>query len=169
LIPLGFFSGLISSWANGISSGPQFLICLPGIIFGVALSLFFSPDVFFAERKRIKALGALIGFVAVSTAAWLAAFFGAMALMFAGSSNGAPPWMYAGIFIGGCIGALILSLGLALLHRFSTPKEVLILTITGGLLGVVSFLPGLNIYFLFPIWQAGMAAEIAYFYKVSLS
>jgi hypothetical protein len=139
-----------------------------GAIFGVILSIFLW--VFHSPRS----VGRSLAVMGSSTIAYIAALFSTVwaSPLFNYTGGGDPP-SYV-MFVGGVVGASIISATVLLLYRGETTKlgkGILICTLAGGVLGVLGYslgflfasqdpnrhgdMPGMIP--LFVVWQAGMA------------
>jgi len=178
LILLGFTSGLVTQGIYLLLSGLQasnsttflldclFYLC-PGLLFGIFISLYFKA------KENKSSLGS---FIIPSTISWIAAMLVGLfstivgGAIFGGDTNTGTINFFTfnyffGCLIGGLVGALIL--GTALEHLISNkkPHMRLILSLLGGLLGVLAVLiDGKNFMsLLFIIWQTGMALGMSFF------
>ncbi len=158
----GLVSGVLSSWILRLVAFGNFSFW-PGLLFGIAIALFFI------WQKKPNSWLKIFGFVLVSVVSYSAAF---QIANFSSLSFGYSSWLC--FFCGGLVGALLLSVGFSwLLHRL-TWKQILILTLMGGLLGAVGYLTtnflcpdcyswdfggggGKGFSWLYIIWQTGMA------------
>ncbi len=149
-----------------------------GVIFGIILAI--CLWVFYRPRL----IGRAVAVVVSSTVAYIVAFFSTFwAYMFVphpafdfGTRNNTNPPSYV-MFVGGVIGALILSTTVLLLYRDETTKlrqGIQLCTLGGGVLGVFGYslgalffgqdskpgdIPGLIP--LYVVWQAGMGCLLA--------
>jgi hypothetical protein len=168
---LGLASGVLTSL---LSSTP--ITIYPGLLFGIAISVFFFMS---GKEKRGWRLGV---FTAISTGAYVVAFYTTFFFLaftdhnlVNGSQSYYDPVLFLGLLIGGLVGALILSVGINFLLAKLTDVQLFALTALGGFLGFFGFvvgylfLPvfhsGATFYTLFIIWQTGMAFALAFCVK----
>ena len=166
----GCLSGVASSIFFYFPTGIG-ITFLPGLFFGIAMAVAFVEIL----KQKISTIN-VIGLVAVSSIAYYAAYLSTIATpLHLGSTSGNPTDITI-FFSGGVVGAFILLLGLKFLFTSLKWKQLFLLTIFGGLLGMLGwgislFLlapnstePGgapIDYYSLFLIWQTGIALAIA--------
>jgi len=149
----GFLSGLASFYAAQTQTTGQ-AAYVPGVIFGIALALFFL-----AWRYKLY-LAFACAWIVFSTLSYHLAYWTAVSFYY-------EPLRNFSFFIAGCIGAFAMLLSFSLTIERLQFGRLLIGTLLGGGLALVAVeLPNdaalLN---LFLIWQTGMAAFIGWALK----
>ena len=139
---------------------------LPGIIFGIAVGLFFlklRPMSKPAVRIPLWIAASLVSyFLAVQTTLQI------YASHIQQLPKIDPPlqWQVFAFFVGGLVGASVLLLAFSFLLTHLTLAKYLIITLLGGVLGVSGVIHGLPALFelapLFIIWQTGMAFALGW-------
>lgn len=184
LLPvLGLLSGILLDLIIHFSGNPGIVewgvvgvFNLPGCLFGVAILMCF---------RKTPLLKAIV-FIIVSDIAYYIAFMTAIlaGAPFAGNSSWnssiSPFQLAIGSFAGGMAGAVILALGFYfLISRIYSKYGFWPVTLAGGILGIMGFMPGFllggnfnnsyapNFLLLFPIWQVGIAIVLNYYLQKS--
>lgn len=154
------FLGIQDPWLGDVS------FIIPGLFFGLSFAFYF----------RDKTSGKRVNFVIVSIVAYVAAYIVAFvtALLLGQGFGNASMFVYgvAG-FIGGIVGAYIVSLGFSyLISRQFLARDRTMVILIGGILGCVGFILDallggadgnlFGFYVLYIIWQTGMAWALGY-------
>ncbi len=155
-------------------------VFLPGIIFGVIISFYFYKQPIYK----------IVTFIIISGAAYFLAYFIASLIGGCAVCGFTPAYVEAGWLgiarpgmlqlaianlAGGAVGALMVSIAYKIFvpHPPRIYGGIFDLTLIGGVLAVVGFLPGLflgstyennyiqSFYILFPVWQFGMAFALS--------
>ena len=182
---IGFLSGLLSAifTAGNFFNTSAVYGLLPGILFGIALSLYFI--IFEQEKLSYK----IIGFVAISTVAYdLAVLATIDTPLHVNASPFANPIDSTLFFSGGIVGALVLLIGIKFLLVPIKWSQLFLLTVLGGLLGTFGWmlgsfisptiptsswvgaagdLPKANMYSLYIVWQTAMAFAVSVCIKLN--
>ena len=163
ILALGLFSGFFSGHLVGLDGwriGAVFIH--QGLFFAIAACLCFT--VIFRQNSWTGYAGwALICIVAYNLAYW-ATFFLYAFTSGSGSSSSSPlVGPYLSFFFGGFLGAMVTAAGLKWCLVKISGKEILLLGLWGGILGLSALMPGLgqpgsegNYPALFLIWQPAM-------------
>lgn len=163
--------GLISSFLTVglkiICYNQEYLGYLPGLIFSVSAIAFWL--IFYRQFHLLKSIAwifvsCVAFFVAVMTTQYIY-FFNIHLLSqlnFDRENFLTNPQSYPAFFIGGFLGALILSFGIKFLIAKISKNDVLILSLWGGVLGLAGVIPfsgnlaDYGFLYLFFIWQTVM-------------
>lgn len=142
-----------------------------GVTFGIILAIFLG--IFHPPRSIAKAVAVVVSSTVAYNAAMLSTFFGYMltAHFFDSSAQSPNPPIYV-MFIGGVVGAMVISTTVLLLYRdesMQLGQAILLCTFGGGILGVFGYALGLlftgpvlkpadtsGMLFLHLLWPAGM-------------
>jgi hypothetical protein len=147
----------------------------PGIVFGVAIALYFSLERWRTLSRSVLGLLAPIVFVGVSCLAYYVALTEAewvlgtngFATFNSYASGAALPALSVASFVGGCFGAFILGFGIRLLFlKFDIVRGLFLFSIFAGAVGSLTaigfemfgFMPQL----IFPVWDAGLMFVVWY-------
>ena len=172
---LSYFSGYLIPYLDKLSGNTpivsptiNFLIFLiPGILFGIFISLYFLK---YNQNFKGKALLKSIIWIIISGLGYYAAVSVTIGM--------GPPY-HPAFFIGGLVGAFITLLGFRFLIARLSILEIISLTMLGGVLGLSWFMGNFfnhalvesvkdhdpQYFFLFTIWQAGMALGMQFVFK----
>lgn len=173
LVILSLFFGIAASAL--ISAWPASWQYVPAVVFGAFLVGYFAPEI--AKMHPSRAIEALesIGFIGLLVIAYSIALFEAQWVL---GTNGfadfvdyhaasAEAALFVACFVGGCIGALILAVGIRyVIFRYDLVRGIVLFALCTGTLssivavGFESF--GFTPQFLCPIWFTGMTAMVAY-------
>ncbi|HVM77249.1 MAG TPA: hypothetical protein VMU07_03805 [Candidatus Paceibacterota bacterium] len=175
----GFASGLLTSAI--VTYWPGSWVYAPGLIFGATLAVVFSKRAFGTFGPAVlkePIVWKLVGFIVVSVAAYYAAVLEAQWLLgmngfvsFAAySSENALSAVYVACFVGGCIWALGLSLGIRIFFfPFDMIRGMFLFAITAGTVGSIIIITfeifGFIPQFIFPVWHLCMSLVIMYLYR----
>jgi hypothetical protein len=168
LIP-GLVIGVIVTW------WPPSWQYAPGIIFGIALAIYFSLGKFdHFPLKKVDLLSAL-AFVGVSYIAYSASLMEAewilgtngFATFESYANSSAMPALFVACFVGGCIGAFLLAIGIRVFFlKFDIVRGLFLFSMFSGAIGSLviagfetfGFIP----QFIFPIWDSGLMVVVWY-------
>ncbi len=173
LVILSFFFGIAASAL--ISAWPASWQYVPAVVFGAFLVGYFAPEIAKMHPSRVVEATGSLGFIALLFGAYYVALFEAQWVL---GTNGfadfadyhaasAEAALFVACFVGGCIGALILAVGVRyLIFHYDLVRGMVLFALFAGLLssiiavGFESF--GFTPQFLCPIWFTGMTAMVAY-------
>jgi len=152
----------------------------PGLVFGLTMAAYFIPEKWKDRSRRFWGILQLAGFVVLSYAAYVISLQEAEWVLgtngFASfnsyNQSSALAALFVGSFVGGCIGAFVLAIGIRyFLFRFDLVRGLFVFSIFSGMLGsaiVVGFeMFGFIPQFLFPVWHAGVAGVILYLRRIA--
>ncbi len=169
----GFLVGAIVTW------WPSAWQYAPGVVFGAAIAISFSKEVWDAHDSKTIAVLKLIGFVEWSYLAYAIALIeaewilGTNGFMTFSSYNTptATSALFVACFVGGCIGAFILALGMrTVFFKFDVVRGLFLFSLFSGALGSI-IAAGFEIFgfipqFLFPAWHLGVACVVLYMRRI---
>lgn len=173
LIVWGLVSGFVVSAI--VTYWPATWEYAPGVVFGAVIALYFAIDIWKSSRNKASLLLKCITFIAWSYLAYAFALKEAEWILgtngFASfdsySQSTALAALFVGCFVGGCLGAFVLALGMrTLFFRFDIVRGLFMFSIFAGMLGSViaagfeafGFIP----QFLFPAWHMGVMWVVWY-------
>lgn len=147
----------------------------PGAVFGIVIAAYFAKDAWNARKNKLWVIAGLAAFIILSYFAYALALHEAEWVL---GTNGFASFdsyressalaaLFVGAFVGGCIGAFFLAIGIWLfIFKFDLVRGLFVFSLFAGALGSIiaagfeafGFLPE----FLFPAWHLGVLEVVLY-------